>query len=362
MSADIPIEGLLESTATAATGSSSKKSTSSSITSILGSNGTLIAIAVSGVIICGLAGLIVLNYKDAALGKHARKAARVAMISRGAKLEGETFSEGPLKPGVKVSEGEVVAGIINTFMSNTVGNAPGEEPDDQQPSPAAVSANVSGGKAMGYSNASHIESEAATQRAATGSMSFADFSMGRSRNFNPHRYLKQYELKGPGSGEDDEGDEDDEDDSSDDVGYVDLGARKIGKPPPFPDSPVNTNVRSSGDDYTSGGQEGGGGRRSRRSRGIGGGAKPSNVAGMGSAVGGGSGEQATQGTPRQQRRGGRRQRQGGSGGEGGGSRLPPNGGKVPFSDDEREEPERRQTEYDFDNPNAQITFSYNPDT
>lgn len=359
MSSDVPIEGLLETAAAAASGN--KKSTSSSIASILGSNGTLIAIAVSGVIICGLAGLIVLNYKDAALGKHARKAARVAMISRGAKLEGETFSEGPLKPGVKVSEGEVVAGIINTFMSNTVGNASGEEPTNDEPSPAAVSANVSGGRAMGYPNASHSESEAATQRAVTGSMSFADFSMGRSRNFNPHKYLKQYELRG---GQDEEGEDDDDDgDSSDDGGYVDLGAKKIGKPPPFPDSPVNTNVRSSGDDYTSGEQDDvtGGRRRSRRSKGgVQGGAQPSNVAGMGTMAGGG--QQSMQDAPRQQQpqqrsRGRRNQQRGG----GGGSRLPPNGGKVPFSDDEREEVDRRQTEYDFENPNVQISFSYNPD-
>ncbi|MDD5753294.1 MAG: hypothetical protein PHN45_00885 [Methylococcales bacterium] len=207
-----------------------------------------------------------------------------------------------------MTENDIVAGIINTFMQSNVPAA------DAHGSPHAQESGIHKTSASIGSNVYSDDSEGgegdydAGESYKGGKSSFADFSGGKkSKKFDPDRMLKQYEING-GSNHDGS----DSDSSDSDVGYVDIGAKRIGKPPRFPDDPINTNVRVGGDDYTDGDRRP---KQKRRKR----------VA--------------------KQRRSNPKQQPHVSSNE------------VTFSDDDR----HVKAEYDFEHPSMDTGFSYNPE-
>jgi len=207
--------------------------TDTAVTNVCKNNTGLIVAAVSGVIIFGLGAVIVYNYKDASVGKHVRTVTREAMLSRGARYRSGAYEGGPLKPGVRVTEPQVVAGIINSFMGAKMNN-----PDE---------------KHVYIPMESDVYSEEEEEGQPKKPSSFADFSGNKNpRKFNPNKYLRAYEVSKEEGAADDDDDGGSGETSEDENTYVDIGARKIGKPPKFPEEPINTNVHGDGESYTTG--------------------------------------------------------------------------------------------------------------
>lgn len=246
-------------------------------------SGKMLLIGAAGVAIVGLTGLIMLNYKDAMLGKNVKSVIQSSLVSQGATYEKGVYRGGPIKEGVVVPEGEAISGILGTFVqfmnggkgttltaqgaegpneydevskyANSQGMSlgmPDEDDDDRSASPR-------GGRDNG---SRYIQLAGVVHGDVNEEDTFATFSLNeRPRSFDPQALLRKYERAGAAAQS--TGDDDDDDErgggggSSDEGGegdYIDVGIKKLGKCPKFPEDPIDTtNGRGGqGNSYTDG--------------------------------------------------------------------------------------------------------------
>lgn len=247
-------------------------------------SGKMLLIGAAGVAIVGLTGLIMLNYKDAMLGKNVKSVIQSSLVSQGATYEKGVYKGGPIKEGVVVPENEAISGILGTFvqfMNGGKGTPPAEQgaggPNeydevskyansqgmslgmpDEDDDDHAPSSHRGGGGDGGGPGSRRTPPAGVVHGDVNEDDTFATFSLNeRPRSFDPQALLRKYERAGAGAQS--PGDDDDErgGGSSDDGGdgdYIDVGIKKLGKCPKFPEDPIDTtNGRGGqGNSYTDG--------------------------------------------------------------------------------------------------------------
>lgn len=254
-----------------------------------------VVMGLTGVVILGLSGLVLWNMQDAMFGKKVKKVVRAGLLSQGATYSRGMYSGGPINPGLSLSETEVVAGIVGDYMETIrmvnqrqnpqPQNQPTSTPDYEEDSDIDTSGIPTEmlQKSRSPVLSSHSSARPRNAAAASGPIntvkddipeeaSFASFTTKKTK-FDPEDLLRRYEkpdeaarrvrntMTARSSGSNNNNNNNDDDDGGDSEsdgeedtsesdgagGYIDdISAQKRGKPPKFPEEPINTNVRDMG--------------------------------------------------------------------------------------------------------------------
>ena len=223
------------------------------------------ALGACAAVVAALVAVIAFGYNDAALGRKTKAAIRKSMTARGARVERGAYVGGPLKPGVRVHDAAIADALVNTFMERLDEGARERAAAET----AAAPPRTPRGKPDEDQDASAMAVGMPRTRPPVAMSPYDNEDGDHSAPIDPEEQVRAYESSASRR-RPQRGDGDSDGDEPEDLTYKDPVAARMGAPPPFPDTPINTCVRAGeGDDVSplAVGSGGGGRRGSKRASG-----------------------------------------------------------------------------------------------